>query len=79
MLILIDLENFLVDNRLIGICVSTDDLDDRQTTFGRFSSDMITYCKEITIVRILPVQDATALLYSSIKQVKTYLINLSYA
>ncbi|CAJ0946518.1 unnamed protein product, partial [Mesorhabditis belari] len=57
-------------NHLIGICVSTDDLDDRETSFGRFSSDMINYCKEITIVRIMPVEGAALLLHSAIKPEK---------
>ncbi|CAI4220964.1 unnamed protein product [Auanema sp. JU1783] len=60
----------LFSNNLLGICVSTDDLDDRITSFGRFSSDMITYCKEITIVRIMPVFTAACFFHAHEKNLK---------
>uniref|UniRef100_A0A1I7UQP3 Trypsin-like peptidase domain-containing protein n=1 Tax=Caenorhabditis tropicalis TaxID=1561998 RepID=A0A1I7UQP3_9PELO len=56
----------LSDNSLIGICCSTDDLDDRETSFGKFTSDMITYCKEVNIVRFMPLETAVHFLYSAI-------------
>lgn len=55
--------HIIVSRELVGICISTDDLEDRETSLARFASDMINYCKETTIVRILPVMAVVYELY----------------